>query len=228
MKYVLGRLPNRKELSEWEESKYLSFLAFCQQFIDAKPGGTAWRVTPDKRKVIEKRAATNLHYREFLERIHLAQGETGDRKFYYRLMTMVRLVLGYIKLNPDQVTPAMREVIEGSERFKWCLDTPVKAPVLLPTAPPAYPVTQEGQAEEALEKTTRITNMLLDSITEKELAKMSAKDKLLAVSRMHYIFGNHRKSSRPSSILRNLVVEKATAREIEQTLIAYSEEQLWD
>ncbi len=227
MKYVLGRLPNRQELSAWEESKHLSFLAFCQHFIEPKPGGTTWCVTPDKRRMVGKQVATDPYYREFLERIELPQGDTADKKFYYRLMTMVRLALGYLKLNPDRVTPTMREVITGSERFIWCLDTPIKAPALVPTAPPTL-LTQEGQAAEALEKTTRVANLLLDSITEKELAKMSTKDKLLAVSRMHYIFGGKHKTGRPSSILRNLVVEKATAREMEQTLIAYSEEQLWD
>lgn len=220
-----GRLPNRKEIAEWEEDKYLSFLAFCQHFIESKLGGTAWRVTPDKRTAVEKLAATDPHYKEFLERIELSGADTDDKKFYYRLMTMVRLVLGYLRLNPDRITPAMRQVLEGSKRFNWCLEAHDQPPTIVPVLLPARPLTPEGQLADAWEQMVNILHMLVESIKAKDIARMSVKERLLVIPRLQHTLGLNRKVGRSrSSVFANIDVKNANRQELERAMLSYAEQ----
>jgi hypothetical protein len=48
MESLQGKLPTRQELSGWDETKYLTFLQFCQLFIVQTSKGSTIRVTKER------------------------------------------------------------------------------------------------------------------------------------------------------------------------------------
>lgn len=214
------RLPNRIELSEWSEEQYLAFLNFCRHFIEDDPKGATWRVTVEKRKT----ALSHTDWREFLDRLTPppVKMTTGDRQFYYRLVAMVRLVLGYLRLNQERITLRMREVIEPSPRLNWCLAIKQASSEIVTVRP--YPTNPQEQIASTLDKVANLCYRLADSITPKDIAKMSPKDRVLALGRLQFVYGASQRTKRPTSVFRQIDIEHASIRELEEIVLQTAQE----
>src|ERR1700739_1741954 len=178
---VAGKLPNRNELAEWDEARYLSFLRFCELFIESSPKGARWCITRERREEAETLAQSNSHISEFLQQLHLpcSYADATEKKFYFKLATMVRLVFGYLRLYPERITPQMREVMAPNRRFNWCLTAEHSKTVVVESRPADMNELLAGVHA----KTVDLCHRLLDSITEEDIRRMSPKDRLLALSR---------------------------------------------
>jgi hypothetical protein len=217
MEQIAGKIPTRQIVDGWSEDKHLSFLAFCRLFIATNDKGeTAWRVTSEARATAE--AATDPSYKEFLERIQLSEGETTDKKFYHRLQTMVRLVLGYLRLNPSTITPQMREVLEGNKPLSWAL-TSKPAPLVVTRPSTVSPGVQMSYLHQQV---LDLAQKFIESITPEEIAKMKTKDRLAAFTSLQRSFGAKIKDSR-TSVFAHLKIEQASREELERAMLGYAE-----
>jgi hypothetical protein len=202
-------LPTHEELAQWSDEQYLSFFALCRVFISEDEAH--WKVTPERRR--EAEALADPFSRECLER--LAPADADDKQLYYRLMTMVRLVLGYLKDRQERVTEALRAAIEHNPRLNWCLAGN-------PAVVEARPLSPEMSRMAAHIKTVEIYHRLADSFTDKEIARMSAKDKLLAMGRLlPSLNGMKHQPKRPNPYA-SLDIKTATVKELEEVMLYYA------
>ena len=219
----LPRLPTHDELSKWGEAAFLSFLRLCQCFIvpDGKKG-ERWEITSFRREAAETAGAVDTHISEMLGRVALPLSDelASDRKFYYRFVALTRLVLRYLRANPERVTSAMRTVIEPSMRLSWCLTERteiIAAPQL------ARPATVDEMLAAAHEKIASVCYALANSISQEDIGKLPPKEKLLALSRLQYIFDAQHRQKPTRGVFKHLVIAKASRDELEATMFYQGE-----
>ncbi|MGC9602253.1 MAG: hypothetical protein ABSE76_00710 [Minisyncoccia bacterium] len=217
MEPLRGKLPTRQELSGWDEAKYLAFLQFCQLFITQTPTGSVIRVTKERWQ--ETHSLPLESHQEFFYRIDCSPEDPAatERAFYHRLANMMKGVLGYLRLHPETITPAMREIIEPNQRFKWCLATRTPVPVIIPR-----PVSFDDKLAEAADKVTDLFIRLVDSISQEDLDQMSPKERVLAASRMQYVFDLKKHLRTYPGSFRHINTQTASIRELEAEVLSYS------
>ena len=241
---VQGKNPTKRELVTWNEGQWICFLRFCELFIvksdeRTKDGsGVSLKVTDAKWREVEGFLDMPDHpFQEFLYRIDkFTYDPTATRmKFFWKLASMVKFVLGYLKTNPSIVTTKMREIIEPNPRFNWCLvqtkivETAVGA-IVVPDKEERvtnHPknmdiVSYEQNLADAVTKTTNLLIRLVDSVKPEELEKMPVKDRLMAIGRMSYLFsvGKHFKIN--SKIFNNININAASREELENAMLDFS------
>lgn len=235
-KVVAGVSLNKRTLSEWGEKQYVTFLRFCEFFIVVKNGVQTLAITKERWRESEEFLKDDHPYQEFLYRINLFSFDKGatEKKFAYKLMNMMRVVLGYLRENPALITPTLKEIIEPNPRFNWCLKqtkivtTKSGFDVVVPDnaeplgegrGPVGSVATHQQKLIESMNRVTNVMDMLANSITPEEIKKMSAKDRLAALARMSFVFGLS-KSVKPSkNIFKQIKIQVAGREELEEAML---------
>lgn len=241
---VKGKNPTKRELAVWKEGQWITFLRFCEVFIEktgdrTKDGtGVTIKVTDKKWREVEGFLDMPDHpFQEFLYRIDkFTDDPTATRnKFYYKLVTMTKIVLGYLRANPSIVTTTMREIIEPNPRLNWCLqttkivDTAVGA-IVVPDKVERVGISHTNQEVASYEKNladavTKVTNLLvriIESISPEDLEKMSAKDKMMAVGRMSYVFTVGKSFRVNKGVFKQININSASRDQLESLMLEFN------
>jgi hypothetical protein len=241
---IIGKNPTKRELVTWDEGQWICFLRFCELFIvksdeRTKDGsGVSLKVTDAKWREVEGFLDMPDHpFQEFLYRIDkFTYDPTATRmKFFWRLSSMVKFVLGYLRQNPSIVTTKMREIIEPNPRFSWCLSqtkivgtsvgavvTPDKEERVTNHTTNMEVASYEKNLADAVLKTTNLLVRLVDSIKPEEIEKMPVKDRLMAVGRMSYIFTVGKSFKVGKGIFKQININMAGREELEKAMLDFN------
>ena len=182
----------------------------------------------------------NHPFQEFMYRINRFSYDAGmnEKKFYFKLASMIKQTLQYIRENPSIVSPKMREAIEPEPRLAWCLkQTTIRntavGSVLVPNSReigmfgdnlPA--VAHEQRLMEAAIKVTNLLSHLVDSVNarETELNKMPLRDVLNAIGRMAYVFSVGKQLKPSKNVLKQINIHTAGRDELEAAILAVNKD----
>jgi len=239
-KYVEGKTPSKRELVDWTEQHWMSFLQFCMFFISGEGENQKLSVTKQRWRETEGLLAMPNHpFEEFLYRVNKFPTDPGasEKRFFGKFSSMMRFCLGYLKNNPSKVTPTMRKFIEPNQRLNWCLtqtkivptDLGVDVVTLDPQDRSTQPfqnqpvATYEKQLTDSMLKTANLLNLLVDSIKPEEINKMPVKDRLAAIARMSYVYSIGKSFKPGKQIFKQLNIHAANREDLEKAVLAFAQ-----
>lgn len=238
---VVGKSPTKRELANWTEAHYIHFLRFCEFFIHyTEKGEPKVSVTKERWHKAEDLLNMPDHpFHEFLYRInHFSiDPNSSEKKFYFKLISMMKFVLGYLRSNPALVGDEMKKIIEPNARFNWCLtqtrvvDTAV-GPVVVPDSQMRVGefhnnqplATTEQNLLSAMNRAINLFNVVAESITPEEIKKMAPKDKLLAMARMFPLFSVTKNFKPGKQIFKQINIHAAGREELESAMLAMNKD----
>ncbi len=240
-KVVEGKTPTSRELVVWTEGHWITFLQFLQNYIVQKDENWSISVTKARWHENEQFLTMPDHpFQEFLFRINQFSTDpmSSEKKFYYKLSSMMKFVLGYLKKNPSKITGKMKEIIEPNPRLNWCLTqtkivtTGTGIDVVVPDhqqrVDPARPMQEiasyQQQMVEATIKVTNLLTQLIESVKPDEIAKMPIKDRLMAIGRMSYVFTVGKNFKPGKLIFKQLNIHAAGREELEAAMMDFNKE----
>jgi hypothetical protein len=229
---VKGKIPTKEDLLLWSPGKYIQFIRFCEFFIvDNKLSVTKARW----RQCEEVLTMPDHPFHEFLYRINFFtfSPDANEKRFYFKLVNFIKSVLGNIQANPSIVTDEMKNVLEHNEKFKWALQqTKVVessvGPVLAPeinqidqgSKSTVVPDTFQHQITEAALKVVNLTRRLAESISDQDLRKLSGKDRIIALSRLSFIFSVSKNMKPGKQIFQQINIHSAQREDLESALLS--------
>lgn len=244
---VQGKNPSKRELVTWDEGQWICFLRFCEIFVSTSEkkttdgSGVKFKVTEAKWREVEGFLDMPDHpFQEFLYRIDkfTYDPSANATKFYWKFLSMVKFVLGYLKSNPSIVTEKMREIIEPNPRFNWCLtQTKVVETIVGPMVVPDreervgnHPTNMdiasyEKNLADAVTKTTNLLVRLVESVKPEELEKMPVKDRLMAIGRMSYVFTVGKSFKVNKGVFKQINIHAADRDTLEAALLDFNKEE---
>ena len=202
---IIGKNPERKELSEWSSIKWVEFLKFVQFHISIvkKPKSVPkdhYQITKERIDELNAILKSDDHpWKEFIYRINQINPDGSYNNGYFlKLRTLVRIVLTYLKFHPAVVTDEMKAIIDNNpNRMGWCLkqyylrntgrgeivqrdQMTMDASEMRPVGMPSL---QKKQMD-ALIQMVDLHQELLKSIKTKDLKDLTVKDKLTALPKL--------------------------------------------
>lgn len=238
-KVVESKSPTKRELSTWTEKQWITFLQFCLFFINEKEDGT-FTVAVTKEKWVQAEIFLSMPdhpFQEFLYRINFFtfDPKATPKKFWYKLTAMMKVTLGYLRINPSIISDEMKKIIEPNPRFNWCLkqtkvvDSPIGEIVVPDTTETVTHVhtnqsiaTYEHQLQEAMIKSTNLLTRLVETLGKKDLNKMDTKDLLMAVGRMSWIFSAGRQMKPNSQVFKQINIHSADRDTLEKAMLDFN------
>lgn len=240
---VRNKLPQKRDVVDWGNTKILQFLKFVDFFTD----NGKFVCTVPKVDEARMRAAEEMFWDEFLERINVTPGKDGGttQQFRLRLTTFARNPLAWIKSNPHAITLEMMEIMEKNPRLAWAassfvvVDTESGAQIvqLNNTETTDQSISNKDpkltdiktpmvQYEQARMNMLTMLVALSKSIPASELKNMPVKDRLAAFDRLFNTAVRVMGQSRPNSVIFNqLNVNKAGREDLEKSFLEYAEGQ---
>lgn len=240
---VRGKLPQKREVADWGNTKIMAFLAFVDFFT--KEGKFDCSIS--QAATAQMRGEDEPFWDEFMERINVLPGKDGGTamQFRLRLTTFARVVLSWIKSNPHEVTEQMMELMGKNPRLSWAtsafkmVETDMGVQVVerdndertnpgIKNQDPklsnvATPLVKFEQAK------LNLLTLLLSvskSIPANELKKMTVKDRIAAFDRLMNTATKMMGQKAPSSVVfQQINVNKAGRDELEKSFLEYSESQ---
>lgn len=177
-------------------------------------------------------------FHEFLYRINFFTFDKGAtrKRFHFKLLNFMRVVLTYIQANPSMVTDAMRGVMVTTQKFEWALyqtkkvETAVGIETVVPnvvvdekTATVITPATLDHQMQEATRSVLNMVKRLSSRpITEAELRAMSPKERITAVAKLIPIFTVGRNLKPGKQVFKQINIHGAGREELEGALLAFN------
>ena len=240
---VQGKNPTKRELVSWDEKHWMHFIQFLKFFIvKDEDGNSKFKVSKSRWLEAEGFLEMPNHpFQEFMYRINRFSFDAGmnEKKFYFKLASMIKQTLQYIRENPSIVSPKMREAIEPEPRLAWCLkQTTIRntavGQVLAPNAvrdigflgdnSPA--VAHEQRLMEAAIKVTNLLTKMVDSVNarEDELKKMPLREVLSAIGRMSYVFSVGRQLKVSKGVFKQINIHAAGREELEAAVLAVNKD----
>lgn len=214
---VKGKNFRSFDLAQWKESQYITFLQFCAQFMIPSDEGPKLSYKPELWLNAEKILSMPDHpFIEYFYRIDRFSMNGGTvRQFHKKLQDMMQGVLKFIQTNPSVVSDEMRKILEMYPRMAWCLkqtDIVQTAMGVDVVVPKNNTVAFDERLYNAGVKVVDVLERLADSITDKDIKEMSARDKMIAMGRMGYIF-TIAKNLKPNKQIFNQININASSRE---------------
>lgn len=237
---VTNTLPRRYDISQWNEDRFLQFFELVNAFTEE---GTI-KIKSEVLLAQEQKALSGTY--PFLEEMfHRMNQFTTDpnatpRKFYMRFTNVVRNVGEYIKLNPSKVTDPMRAIIEPNPRMAWMLnhykikETKMGIKVVDTdnletvdrgnTSRVANPKDPQLQILESMLELTDALKHLTKGITQKDIKKLSVKDRITLSSRIIELVSKG-KSYKPNiGTFKQIVIHKADRDDLEKAILDMNQE----
>lgn len=233
----------KRDVVDWGSAKILTLIQFADFFTeDGK-----FAITVPNIEAARRRALEEDFWDEFIARINVVPGQDGGtvKKFANRFMSMVRVTLSWLKSNPYAVTVEMFEIMEKNPRMQWAasafktVETEMGVQVVLrdnnentdigrsnvdPTVSNA--ATPAAKFEQAKLNMTSMLLALSKSIPADQIAKMSAKDRIMAFDKLLNTATKIMGGGRPSTLILNKInINKATKEDLESAILGYGESQ---
>lgn len=239
---ITGHLPQKRDIVDWSSEKILALIKFADFFTE----NGKFAITLPNVEAANRRALEEDHLDEFMARINVRPGYEGGtiKKFSNRFLSMVRVPLSYLKDNPHAVTEEMYELMVKSPRMDWAVkafkavETEMGVQIVLrdqsettdanrsnPThgGEMTTPLVKFENAKLAL---LTLMNQLVKGISQEEIKKMSAKDRIAAFDRLLNTATKMMGAGRPSTVIfQNINTNKAGRAELEKAVLGYSETQ---
>lgn len=228
---VKGKLFTPRDLANFTEERYITFLQFCVQFMVPSEEGPKYSNTKDLWLKSEEIMLMPDHpFEEYLWRINFfsTNKDASYRKFFAKLLVMMNTTLKYIQRNPSVVTDEMRKIIEMYPRFEWAL----KQTAIVPTQMGTEVMVQKSgvasfdeQLYNAGVKTVNMLERLVDSISDRDIKNMKSRDKMIAIGRLGYVF-QIAKSLKPNrQIFQQINIHGADRDTLEKALLGMNKEE---
>lgn len=233
---VEGTLPRKRDVQLWSHDRLMDFFRFVTYFMD----GDVVRPTGKNRGWLETEMAVHpTHpWAEFMWRINVfTRNRQGtDRKFYYRLSATMRLIGMYVKSNPALMTDEMRGLLGKNPRLNWIIPhfKAVKTRLGPEVVVPDTRMTVGFQKEttkalnpevsymESMLKAANVFDMIVTSIRKSEIAEMTVKDKVNALSKLSFVFSQARNMKPNSQVFKQINVYKASKEELETAIMDFN------
>lgn len=227
-KSVKGKMFTQRELASFTSSRYVTFLRFCEQFMVPSETGPKYLNNKDLwLKAHEVMDMPDHPFQEYLWRINFFSTDENAsfRKFFAKLLALMNSVLKFIQKNPSVVTDEMRKILEAYPKFAWALTQ--TAVVTTETVGEVVvqkngTVPYEQQLVDAAIRTTNLLTRLVDSISAKDIEKLSPRDKLLAIGRLGYLFTISKNLKPNQKIYNTLNINGLGREDAEKALLAFS------
>ncbi len=240
----MSKSPTKRELSSWTESQWITFLRFCEFYIVTKEDGkVSISITKEKWKHGEEFLKMPDHpFQEFLYRINFFtfDSNASEKKFYFKLVSMMKFVLGFLRVNPSIVSEEMKKIIEPNPRLNWCLKQTkivetVAGEIVVPDKLDRVESDTKGnnqsiasydqQLQESMIKTTNLLDRLVAQAAGRDLSKMETKDLLLAIGRMSWVFSAGRQMKPNKMVFKQLNINKAGREELEKAMLDFNQDE---
>lgn len=237
---ILGTLPRQWDVARWTEEHFQQFFSLVQDLTIYGETSAKIECTESSIKELEEKIfnETPSYRTELLYRINqfTTDPNFSPRKFYYRITALIRSVGNYVKKHPAILSETNREQIKNNPRLNWmsvsytAYQTKMGAIVPVPEARDTTTY-QTQPAARVVDPQTKLLNsmvlladsfeVLAKSLTKRELRAMKAQDKISAISKLSFLFGNRVKPN--IGVFRQINVFKASKDDLEKSLLAYSE-----
>lgn len=239
LKVVKGELPQKRDVVDWGEQKLLQFV----RFVDAWILDGSFKVTNDTIATMEMRAPEEPFWLEFMVRINVPteRSDFSSRKFLNRLLALSRSPLSWLKANPYAVTPAMKEIMEKSDRMRWALEPMVMKDTEIggetmemnhgDTLDPGRSNANVNQTKvksplemyhSALYNILSVALVLTKDIKPEDLKNMPVKDRLKLANDLLSGVTKGMTSNKPNSVIfQQINVNKSGREELEKSLLEY-------
>lgn len=243
IRYIKGKPILKKDLLNWSEEKFLQFLLFVDHFVNktSDPDNHYFDIVLVKIAAAEEQAKDNPHWKEFLARIQDKRDQT-TKQFTYKIMSLTRVVVSFIKQNPYVLTDQMKVIMESNQRLRWGLQafkaktTEIGAEVVelddVEDTNPSRLNAQYSQTgietpqvmyQQALYNMASILNRLTRGIKNSDITSMDAKERIkLAATLAPQLV---KSITRPTNIgtFKQIVINKAGKEDMEKALADYTE-----
>lgn len=243
---VRGEGLRKRDVVDWSPSKILSFIQFADFFISKETDPHTFDVVMVKIEAAKERAKDEQFWDEFLTRIE--QKDQTVVQFRNKLMSMVRVVLSWLKTSPYAITDQMRAIMEPNQRLNWCLDSfkvvPTKIggevmvlnqdentdPRLPNHTPDASNIkSPDVQYAQALINVTSILKDLTTGIKQADIKALGTADRIKLINSMlpnvARAIGGHRPNIK---VFKQLVINQAGRDDLEKAFLDYAEGQQSD
>lgn len=234
-------VPLRKQdIASWNDKHFLAFFYIVNYFTvkDAK-GGQMVKVNAQNLKALEDEVfEQNDPYKaELLYRIDQLTKDVSStaRKFYGKLAAMMRVVGAYVKENPSTISDEVFQAIKDNDRLNWMLrnfkevDTNLGTVVVPDTTDNTgflpQKTTHASPMVKLLESMTYISDLYLQiakSIKKKDLNKMSANDKINALSKLSFVMKDIKGIKPNAGVYTQININKADKKDIEEALLNFT------
>lgn len=244
MKYaaVQGTLPRQWDIARWNEEQFRQFFTLVNYFVVTdKNGQSVFRTPTEKIKEVEDLVlkAPPSFQTELLYRINLFSTQATEnlsRKFYYRLVAIVRTVGNYIRKHPGALSDENRKLIENNTRLNWMTRSYVThrpkigGAVVVPdtrdtttfqTKAAMRPEDPQVKLMNSLVTLADIYETLVKSLTKKDLKALDTKDKFTAIKNLAFLFGNKVKPN--SQVFNQVNIYKTGREDLEKSLLEYGQ-----
>ena len=232
---VMGKMPTKVELSAWTHDRWMDLIRFALAFIERDGESEVFRITDEKRKMMDSYLEIPNHpFQEFIWRIDLWLDDSTNRQYYYKLTTLTRLCLTFLKRHPSLIDDEMRKVMEEWPlRLGWALaqyriqdtrageivvrdngvmDGHSRKQVEMPSV--------QAKMMESLLKIADTYELLAGSISPKELAKLNVGEKLKALKDLSFIFGVASRKAQTNH-LTQININTKDARSVEEAMLDF-------
>lgn len=232
---VEGKMPSQKEMSGWGHDRWLDFLRFCEFFLEEdKYKEESYKVTKEKREMLEEMILGTHVWSEFIYRIGLWMDSSTERQFYYKLAAMVRLVLTYLKRHPALVDDEIRKMIEKHpKRMGWVLRQYKLDDVNgVPSVSRDTRVMDGNKMEQtklpslqvkimnSMIKIADYYEIIANSLSAKEIKRMSVMDKVKALKDLHPMLTSQ-KNKIGSNHFTQININQNNAKALEESMLSY-------
>lgn len=242
---VQGVLFRNADMGKWEPEKFDRFFHFLERFYDSEKAKIS--VTNDKIQMMEKEMrdpeCTHVEFMYRIDRWFTTDQESVflSKKFYPRMATMMRIVIGYVKLHPTVLTQEIIDRIKDKPQFSWCLNTfktkttDIGAEVIEVdnVAFEGNKLVQggaKGRNPELMMMETMVQSMslietILKSIDKKELMKMSVKDKIGALQKLFPVYGIMKNFKPNGNVFKQINIYSAGRDELEKAILDFGDDE---
>lgn len=232
---IEGKYPTWKELSEWSENHWITFLTFADFFIVIHPNSESWTINMAKIEEMETYLDIPNHpYHEFIFRVGQWKKVTTPIKFKKKLQGMTNHSLRFFKNHPAAVSEAIKLQIERHPTtMAWCLkqfDTKETAAgeivtrdntvATLGTTRNVSLPSLQAQIMTATLKIADLVSTIAGSISDSQLRSMDTDDKLKHLARLVPILTQIGKAKMGGNSFTQINLNGGV-KDLEQEMLAY-------
>ena len=242
-KNLKGKLPTLREAADWHEQKYIQFLRFVNFFTV----GESFKTTNDQIATAIQRAQEEEYWDEFLSRIGMAPFEKNftTKKFFYRLVSFIRVPLTHLKRNPHIITPVMWGLMKGNPRMKWAtssfkeVETEVGIKVVelnnreetnpgIANEDPELTDVKSPQVlyNSTLMKMSSLANRLIAGIKQEDITKMATINRIKLANSLVTTLSRSFAAYKPNTAIFNQInIHKGSREDLEKVMLEYAQGQ---
>lgn len=233
---VMGKMPTQKELSAWSHDRWMDLLRFALLFIEKDDGGEEmYKITNDKRQQLDEYLSIPDHpFQEFIYRIDLWLDDSTNRQYYYKLTTLTRVCLTYLKKHPSLVNENMRLLVNSyPKRLGWILSQYTNVETRIGEVTQRDSMIQDGNTTRPVALPSiqiKLMNSLIvmadmyeniaKSVSEKDVQKMNLGEKLKALKDLSFIFATSTKKQQTNH-LTQINISTKDAKGMEEAMLDY-------